>query len=70
LLRMAFSLAPLLVHSEAVPTLARQALAAATSAPPESRDELLEAAARVLYRETDLGCGDVRELVGLPPGTC
>ena len=67
---MAFSLAPLLVHSEAVPQLAREALLAAGSAPPESRDELLEEAARVLHREADLACRDARELVGLPPGAC
>lgn len=67
---MAFSLAPLLVHDETVPLLARRALRAAASAPPASRDELLEEAARVLYDETDLECRDVRELVGLPSGTC
>ena len=67
---MAFSLAPLLVHSEAVPLRAREALKALQTAPPHERDEILEEAARVLYRETDLECGDVRELVGLPPGTC
>jgi hypothetical protein len=67
---MAFSMASLLVHNEAVPPRARAALLAAHGAPPESRDELLERAARVLHRETDLGCGDARELVGLPPGTC
>ena len=67
---MAFSLAPLLVHSDAVPPLARQALLAAGSAPPESRDELLEQAARVLYDEAGLECRDARELVGLPAGRC
>ena len=50
-----FSLAPLLVHSEAVPVLARQAL----------RDGRLEDAAAILYDETDLECSDARELVGL-----
>jgi hypothetical protein len=67
---MAFSLAPLLLHHEAVPAAARDALRAATIAPPESRDLALEEAARVLYRETDLECSDVRELVGLVDGTC
>ncbi|HEY1959915.1 MAG TPA: hypothetical protein VGH28_30110 [Polyangiaceae bacterium] len=62
---MSFSLAPLLVHSDAVPVLARQALRAAVVAPPDARDELLAEAARVLYDETDLECSDVRELVGL-----
>ena len=67
---MAFSLAPLLVHSEAVPMLARQALRAAYVARPEERDEMLEEAARILHREADLECRDARELVGLPQGTC
>lgn len=62
---MPFSLAPLLVHHESVPPLARAALHAASVAPPELRDASLEEAARVLYAETDLDCGDVRELVGL-----
>ena len=67
---MPFSLAPLLVHHEGVPEIARQALRSASVAPPESRDEALEHAARVLYEETDLECQDVRELVGLSDGTC
>lgn len=52
---MSFSLAPLLVHSDAVPLLARQAL----------RDGRLEDAAHILYDETELECSDIRELVGL-----
>ena len=67
---MPFSLAPLLVHHEAVPQLARDALRAAAMAPPESRDEMLQEAARILHRETDLECRDARELVGLAPGFC
>ena len=67
---MSFSLAPLLVHNDAVPLLARQALRAAADAPPDTRDVLLEEAARVIFDETDLECRDVRELVGLEPGTC
>ena len=67
---MAFSLAPLLLHHEGVSTVAREALRSASLAPPESRDEALENAARVLYQETDLECRDVRELVGLVDGTC
>jgi hypothetical protein len=67
---MAFSLAPLLLHSEAVPLLAREALRAANVAHPEEREEKLEEAARILWRETDLECRDARELVGLPQGTC
>ncbi len=67
---MAFSLVSLLLHHESVPPLAREALHAASIAPPESRDEMLEAAARILYRETDIECRDVRELVGLVAGVC
>jgi hypothetical protein len=67
---MPFSLAPLLVHHEGVPAAAREALRSATLAPPESRPEALEHAARVLYEETDLECRDVRELVGLTDGAC
>ncbi|NUP04982.1 MAG: hypothetical protein HOW73_02860 [Polyangiaceae bacterium] len=61
-------MAPLLIHSEAVPKEARDALKAASSAPPERRRAELERAARVLYRETELDCADARELVGLAPG--
>ncbi len=67
---MAFTLAPLLIHNHAVPQAAREALLAASLAPPERRDEELEIAARVLFRETELDCSDVRELVGLPNGAC
>jgi hypothetical protein len=63
---MSFSLAPLLIHSEAIPARARDALKAAYDAGQPT--PLLESAARVLYSETDLDCRDVRELVGLPDG--
>jgi len=62
---MGFSIAPLLVHSYAVPAKARDALLAANLAPLEQRKTQLESAARVLHQETGLDCGDVRELVGL-----
>ncbi|HEY3233921.1 MAG TPA: hypothetical protein VGJ84_04360 [Polyangiaceae bacterium] len=68
---MAFSIAPLLIHNDAVPLEARNALRAASFAPPEHRTTELEAAASILYRETDLDCSEARELVDLPPGgTC
>ncbi|HEV8245357.1 MAG TPA: hypothetical protein VGP93_06305 [Polyangiaceae bacterium] len=57
---------PLLIHSDAVPAEARARLQAGSLGPPEQREEELEVAARVLYRETDLECGEVRDLVGLP----
>jgi len=65
---MAFSLAPLLIHSEAVPVKAREALRAVSTAPAEQRKFALRSAARVLYSETSIDCGDAMELVGLRPG--
>ena len=62
---MAFSMASLLMHDERLPLEARNALQAASRASNERQRAELELAARVLYRETDLDCGDVRELVGL-----
>jgi hypothetical protein len=68
---MRFSMTPLLMHSEAVPPRARDALRAAWHEPPESREAALESAARVLYRETELDCGETRDLIGLPSiGDC
>jgi len=67
---MMFSMTPLLMHSDAVPPSARAALRAAWQEPPERRDAALESAARVLYRETELDCGETRDLIGLPPGPC
>jgi len=66
---MPFSLAPLLIHSESVPTKAREALRAVSAAPLEQRKSALRSAARVLYTETSLDCGDAMELVGLQ-GNC
>jgi hypothetical protein len=66
---MAFSLAPLLIHSESVPLKARQALLAVNSAPIEDRKSALRSAARVLFTETTIDCGDALELVGLQ-GAC
>jgi hypothetical protein len=62
---MTFSLAPLLIHSQNVPALARHALRAAHDAPAEQRTIHLESAARILHRELALDCEDARELVGL-----
>lgn len=62
---MRLSVAPLLMHNEAVPTQARTALRKAFSGPPEARATHLKTAARALYLETDLDCQDVREIVGL-----
>jgi hypothetical protein len=62
---MAFSLAPLLMHSESIPEKAREALRAASAAPAEYRDSALASAARVLYSETALDCVDALEIVGL-----
>jgi hypothetical protein len=67
---MSFSVTPLLLHSDAVPTSVRQALLAAHERPTGERRGLLEWAARILHRELELDCGDARELVGLAPGSC
>jgi hypothetical protein len=70
---MSFSVTPLLLHSDQVPTAARRALRAAYDAPIEERAPYLESAARILHRdgELDLDCVDARELVGLSvEGTC
>lgn len=61
-----FSMAHILAHSPHVPQAARHALQEAVTASPDTRTELLESAARILYRESGLECRDVRELVGLP----
>jgi hypothetical protein len=66
---MAFSVAPLLIHSESVPLRARQALLAATTAPFEQRRSALVSAARVLYTESSIDCRDALEIVGLE-GDC
>jgi hypothetical protein len=65
---MAWSVASLLIHNADVPQSAREALRAASVESPERRGQALAVAARALYRETDLECADVRELVGLPAG--
>jgi len=67
---MTFSLMPLLLHSLDLPANVREALQAAHASEPEERDDRLVAAARLMHRETQLECADVRELVGLPPGCC
>jgi hypothetical protein len=67
---MAFSLAPLLIHSHAVPLEAREALRLASSANPEGRRSALVNAARVLYTETALDCSDAMEVVGLRECSC
>jgi hypothetical protein len=68
---MNFSLAPLLLHGDDVPVIARRALRDAYDAPLEERTLHLESAARILHRELDLDCSDARELVGLSTaGTC
>jgi hypothetical protein len=64
---MSFSMAPLLIHNEAVSEGARSALRAAlTSESTAHRTELLTQAAHLLHSENGLDCTDIRELVGLP----
>jgi hypothetical protein len=66
---MAFSLAPLLIHSDSVPLKAREALRLASTAPAELRRSALASAARVLHTEGALDCKDALEIVGLQ-GDC
>jgi hypothetical protein len=65
---MAFSLAPLLIHSDAVPQRARDALRVAALAPVAHRKHALVSAARILHAETALNCEEALEIVGLQDG--
>jgi hypothetical protein len=67
---MGFSIARLLVHNDAVPRAAREAIARANIGSREEQKRALETAARVLFRETELDCRDARELVGLDAAPC
>ncbi len=67
---MSLSVASLLLHDESVPREARAALDAAREAPPQSRTQLLESAARILHRDVGLPCADALELVDLSPRPC
>ncbi|MDB4955726.1 MAG: hypothetical protein JWO36_3295 [Myxococcales bacterium] len=67
---MSFSITPLLLHSDIIPSNAREALRAAYLAPAEERTPHLESAARILHQEAALDCHDARELVGLDAGGC
>ena len=67
---MSISLASLLVHDDGVPAAARAAIRDALGSSVLRRERLLEAAARILHRETDVNCADARELVGLSAGGC
>jgi len=62
---MALSVAPLLLYSDAIPEGARLALRDAFARPEDQRAQLLANVAKILYREVDLDCDDVLELVGL-----
>ena len=64
------SLTPLLMHSDAVPAEVRKALRAASEAPPEQKKAELKLAARTLLQVTDLDCAEIKELIGLPDGSC
>ncbi len=65
---MVFSLAPRLIHSDSVSDKVREALRAISTAPAEQRKSAIRSAARVLYSETSIDCGDAMELVGLQAG--
>jgi hypothetical protein len=64
------SLTPILMHSDAVPAEVRSALRAASEAPPERKKHELRVAARTLSQVTDLNCAEIKELIGLPDGSC
>ncbi|HEY4223172.1 MAG TPA: hypothetical protein VGO62_17565 [Myxococcota bacterium] len=67
---MGMSMIPLLIHSDAIPERARQALRAVVLAAPEARPAARLEAAQVLYREVSgLDCAEVQALVGLS-GDC
>jgi hypothetical protein len=67
---MSFTMASLLLHSEQVPSAARDALRAARDGAPERKLELLESAAHILHRDVGVDCPDARELVDLRPADC
>jgi plasmid stability protein len=68
---MGLSITPLLIHSEAVPPEARDALKSAFLGPQETRRAQLETAARAIFLSTDLDCREAREIVGLDSsGSC
>ncbi len=68
---MSFSMIPLLLYSDELSTEVRALLRAASDSPPERRDAQLLSAARLMYRDTQLECSEVLELVGLPlAGDC
>jgi hypothetical protein len=62
---MALSVAPLLLHSDAIPEGARLALRDAFARPEDERAALLANIAKILYREAELDCDDALELLGL-----
>ncbi len=62
---MAFSITRLLLHSNAVPAEARDALKTAFESEPEQKEAWLQRALRLLRDATDLDCSDAHELVGL-----
>jgi hypothetical protein len=67
---MTFTMASVLIHSDAVPESARDALKEAEHSPPPARRRFLESAARILHDEAGVECSDARELVDLQPGEC
>lgn len=62
---MSFSMIPLLMNSDSISAAAREALRAVIKAQPEQRTEARKEAARILFAETELECGEVKDLVGL-----
>lgn len=61
---MSLSMVPLLAHSDSIPPQSREAFARAMKASPTERPQLLEIAAKTLWRQTELPCADIRDLIG------
>lgn len=64
-----YDVTSLLLHSTDVPEAVKAALVLSRS-DSTSREAHLRSAARELVRSTGVDCGDARELVGLPEGSC
>ena len=62
------SMIALLVHSSAVPAAARRFLHAALHGPVEAQTQAKQEAGRIILRETDLTCVEVKDLLALTSG--
>lgn len=65
---MSVSMIALLVHSTAVPAASRRFLCAALHGPVDAQTQALQEAGRIILRETDLTCDEVKDLLALSYG--